>query len=49
MLIKGKILSSNLIGKTKQNKKKTGLNAVICLGKSENGSRVSRVNRKICI
>ena len=49
MLIKGKILSSNLIGennnqKKKKKKKTTGLNAVICLGRSENGSRVSKVN-----
>lgn len=54
MLIKGKILSSNLIGEKKPKKKKTttnntGLNAVICFGRSENGSRVSKVNRKICV
>ena len=30
--------------KKKKKKKTTGLNAVICLGRSENGSRVSKVN-----
>lgn len=35
MLIKGKILSSNLIGENKTKPKNTGLNAVI-FGRSEN-------------
>lgn len=35
MLIKGKILSSNLIGENKTRPKNTGLNAVI-FGRSEN-------------